>query len=71
MYSLHSWVGIVVLVLFGLQFVAGLVTFLYPGMPGKIRAMVLPLHVYGGTALFALAVAAVISGITEKAIFSL
>ncbi|KAI1299226.1 Plasma membrane ascorbate-dependent reductase CYBRD1 [Halotydeus destructor] len=71
LYSMHSWVGLSVLILFSGQFVAGLTAFLYPGAPGHIRSMLLPLHAYGGTAIFAMSVVAVVSGINEKAIFSL
>ena len=71
MYSLHSWIGLGTVILFGAQLVGGAATFLYPKTPGHIRAMVLPLHVYGGSAMFALAVIACVSGITEKAIFKL
>ena len=71
MYSLHSWIGLGTVTLFGAQLVGGAATFLYPKTPGHIRAMVLPLHVYGGSVMFALAVIACVSGITEKAIFKL
>jgi len=71
LYTLHSWIGLGTFILFGLQFVAGLVSFLFPGMPGPLRAIILPYHVYGGTAIFALSVVAVISGLNERAIFKL
>lgn len=71
MYSLHSWVGLLVLILYAGQFTAGLTAFLYPGMPGAVRSAIMPFHVFGGTAIFGLAVVACISGITEKAFFVL
>lgn len=71
LYSLHSWIGLLVIVLFALQFVAGTVAFLYPTLPGSLRSVILPFHIYGGTAIFALSIVAAISGINEKAIFAL
>lgn len=71
MYSLHSWIGLGTVVLFGTQLVAGAATFLYPKTPGHIRATVLPLHLFAGSAIFVLAVITCVSGITEKAIFKL
>lgn len=71
LYSLHSWIGLGTMILFGGQLVGGAVAFLYPKTPSHIRSMVLPLHVFGGTAMFALVVIACVSGITEKAIFKL
>ena len=71
MYSLHSWVGIVCVILFFTQWVCGLVTFLAPGLAPRLRALYLPIHVYFGMIIFILAFASVISGITEIAIFTM
>ena len=71
LYTLHSWIGLGTFILFGLQFVAGFASFLFPGMPDGIRAMIMPLHVYGGIAIFSLSVVAVISGLNQKAVFKL
>ena len=71
MYSLHSWVGIVCVALFFFQWVAGLVTFLAPGLAPRLRALYLPVHVHFGLFIFVLALASVISGITEIAIFTM
>ena len=71
MYSLHSWVGIICVILFFTQWVCGLVTFLAPGLAPRLRALYLPVHVYFGMLIFILAFASVISGITEIAIFSM
>jgi cytochrome b-561 len=70
-YSLHSWIGAMTMTGFSLQLVGGFFTFLFPGAPPGIRQLVLPFHVFGGAAMFAMAVVAVFSGITEKAIFVL
>lgn len=71
LYSLHSWVGLGVMILFGSQLAGGAVLYLYPKTPANIRAMSMPLHVYGGVAMFGLAVVACLTGITEKALFKL
>ena len=71
MYSLHSWVGIICVILFFTQWVCGLVTFLAPGLAPRLRALYLPIHVYFGMLIFILAFASVISGITEIAIFTM
>ncbi|VDL44252.1 unnamed protein product [Hymenolepis diminuta] len=52
------------------QWVIGLITFLVPSIPMRVRAKVLPLHTYMGLFLFSCALIAVISGITEKNLFS-
>ncbi|EEF36389.1 transmembrane ascorbate ferrireductase 2 [Ricinus communis] len=68
-YSLHSWLGLACLFLFGVQYAAGFVTFWYPGGSGKSRATLLPWHVFFGVYIYALAVATATTGILEKATF--
>ncbi|KAL7065512.1 hypothetical protein AAHC03_05198 [Spirometra sp. Aus1] len=70
LYSIHSWVGIVVVVLFALQWIIGLITFLVPSVPMRVRANVLPVHTSMGMIIFTGAICACISGITEKNFFS-
>ncbi|KAM3187195.1 hypothetical protein ACTXT7_002801 [Hymenolepis weldensis] len=53
-----------------LNWVIGLITFLVPSIPMRVRAKVLPLHTYMGLFIFACALIAVVSGITEKNLFS-
>ena len=53
MYSLHSWLGIVFVVLFGLQAVGGVFSFLFPLIQPATRTMALPYHRAGGTILLA------------------
>ena len=71
MYSLHSWIGLGTVILFGSNLVGGAAFFLLPQMPDYWRAAILPLHVYGGQAALLLIVVSVISGTTEKAFFKL
>ena len=42
LYSLHSWVGLTAVVLFGLQWVAGFVSFLFPKLSEDIRQTYMP-----------------------------
>lgn len=71
LYSLHSWMGIITVILFAMQWVAGLVTFLFPGLASHLRSNYMPIHVFFGLLIFILACATALLGITEKAIFSL
>lgn len=71
MYSLHSWIGLGTVILFGLNLVGGGLFFLLPQTPDHLRAIALPLHVYGGQAALALITVSIVSGTTEKALFKL
>ncbi|GAB2288826.1 hypothetical protein Dimus_023137 [Dionaea muscipula] len=68
-YSLHSWLGLVSLFLFGIQWAAGFVTFWYPGGSRSSRTFLLPWHVFFGVYIYALAIATTTTGILEKATF--
>ncbi|GKV16842.1 hypothetical protein SLEP1_g27418 [Rubroshorea leprosula] len=68
-YSLHSWLGLACLFLFGIQWAAGFATFWYPGGSRSSRASLLPWHVFFGVYIYALAVATAITGILEKVTF--
>ena len=70
LYSLHSWFGITVVILFSLQWVIGFVSFLYPKLSEGIRKAYLPAHRLWGIIIFIMACATALMGITEKAIFS-
>ncbi|KER27884.1 hypothetical protein T265_05165, partial [Opisthorchis viverrini] len=70
MYSLHSWLGIAAVVLFGVQWLAGLIAFLVPPVPQPARAAYLPIHVSFGGMLYLLIIGVCIAGITEKNFFS-
>ena len=71
MYSLNSWVGLSAVILFGLQWVCGFVSFLFPKLSDGLRAAYLPHHKFWGLVIFVLVCAAALMGITEKAFFSL
>ncbi|RXM36396.1 Cytochrome b ascorbate-dependent protein 3 [Acipenser ruthenus] len=71
LYSLHSWIGISTVALFTGQWLLGLASFLLPCTPLELRRRAKPLHVWLGSGIFILGIAASISGINEKLIFSL
>lgn len=71
MYSLHSWFGMATLVLFCTQWVMGLMFFLFPVASSWLRAAYLPLHVFCGLVLLAMAISTSLLGITEKLLFNI
>ncbi|XP_025269090.1 cytochrome b561 isoform X2 [Camponotus floridanus] len=71
MYTLHSWVGLTTVILFCCQWVAGCISFLFPGLQSSLRASYMPIHVYFGIAAFISAIASCLLGLNEKAFFSL
>merc|ERR1712136_61035 len=66
LYSTHSWIGIVTIIVFGLQFLLGFLIFLFPGGSPKIRAVYLKLHQFFGPTLLVGVFGSCISGINEK-----
>ncbi|XP_060528496.1 plasma membrane ascorbate-dependent reductase CYBRD1 isoform X5 [Cylas formicarius] len=74
-YSLHSWIGLVTMGLFAIQFVVGFFSFLIllccEGATAGFRAALVPIHASFGLTTFMLAIAACVSGLTEKALFTL
>ncbi|XP_065573956.1 transmembrane ascorbate-dependent reductase CYB561-like isoform X2 [Artemia franciscana] len=74
-YSLHSWVGLVTISLFALQFAVGFTSFIVflccDTNTAAFRAALVPIHGTMGLVTFLLSIVAAISGLTEKAIFSL
>ncbi|KAM8857535.1 plasma membrane ascorbate-dependent reductase CYBRD1-like [Synchiropus picturatus] len=71
MYSLHSWVGLIAVILYCLQLVLGICFYLIPTTPVSWRAAYMPIHVFSGLLLFGSVVAVSLMGITEKLIFGL
>ncbi|KAM8886544.1 lysosomal membrane ascorbate-dependent ferrireductase CYB561A3 isoform 1-T1 [Spinachia spinachia] len=69
LYSVHSWVGIIAMALFAMQWAAGAAGFLLPCSPTPLRALLKPVHVWVGGTILCLSIAACISGINEKLLF--
>lgn len=64
--SLHSWLGISTISLFGLQWLFGFFVFWLPGANERTRAAAAPMHVIAGIAIFLLAVCSAQTGLVEK-----
>uniref|UniRef100_A0A1A8FNM3 Lysosomal membrane ascorbate-dependent ferrireductase CYB561A3 n=2 Tax=Nothobranchius korthausae TaxID=1143690 RepID=A0A1A8FNM3_9TELE len=71
LYSLHSWIGICTVALFAMQWLLGFAGFLLPCSPVALRKLLKPVHVWLGSSILMLSVAACISGINEKLFFVL
>ncbi|XP_033639343.1 cytochrome b ascorbate-dependent protein 3-like [Asterias rubens] len=71
MYTLHSWIGLPTYIMFGLQYIGGFVSFLFPKLSERGRATMLPFHKYFGVALLGMVCATAISGINNKLFFAL
>ncbi|KAI0493748.1 hypothetical protein KFK09_023873 [Dendrobium nobile] len=69
LYSLHSWVGLGTIVLYGIQWIYGFVTFYYPGAAAGLRSSSLPWHVLFGLFVYILGVATAELGFLEKLTF--
>ncbi|VDP37743.1 unnamed protein product, partial [Soboliphyme baturini] len=67
LYSLHSWVGLSVVLLFSMQYLCGLVTFLFPGLSLPTKQWYLPIHQVFGVVIFVAASATALMGISERA----
>ncbi|XP_050224140.1 transmembrane ascorbate ferrireductase 1 [Mercurialis annua] len=69
LYSLHSWIGITVISLYGIQWIYGFVVFFFPGASAGVRSASLPWHVLFGVFVYILAVANAALGFLEKLTF--
>ncbi|KAK7315031.1 hypothetical protein VNO77_33563 [Canavalia gladiata] len=69
LYSLHSWLGIGVIVLYGIQWIVGFVMFFYPGGTTTLRSISAPWHVLFGLFVYLLAVGTACLGFLEKLTF--
>ncbi|KAK1288647.1 putative ascorbate-specific transmembrane electron transporter 1 [Acorus calamus] len=70
MYSLHSWLGIITICLYGLQWVVGFLGFWIRVAPGYMRERMVPWHRSMGLFLFLMAVCTAETGLVEKATLS-
>ncbi|TRY90441.1 hypothetical protein DNTS_011806, partial [Danionella cerebrum] len=71
MYSLHSWIGLALVVMYPAQMVTGIAVYLIPVTPVYFRAALMPVHIYSGLFIFGSVIATALMGFTEKLIFSL
>jgi cytochrome b561 len=63
LYSLHSWIGLAAVILFGQNFLLGLFHFANPSTPIESRQAYMPTHVFLGAIAFITAVIAVETGL--------
>jgi len=74
-YSLHSWMGLTTMGLFALQLVVGFFSFIIllccSAKTASCRAALVPIHATFGLITFLMAIATCVTGLTEKAIFTL
>ncbi|XP_066352570.1 probable ascorbate-specific transmembrane electron transporter 1 [Miscanthus floridulus] len=69
LYSLHSWVGIAAITLYGVQWTAGFLTYFFPGASPATRRRTLPWHAVFGLLIFVLAIGTAQLGFLEKLTF--
>jgi len=74
-YSLHSWMGLTTMGLFAIQLVVGFFSFLIllccEARTAALRAALVPVHATFGLITFLMAIATALTGLTEKAHFTL
>lgn len=69
LYSLHSWIGLAVVLLFCQNLIFGGLHYFNPYLAIELKKRYMPSHKVLGFATFGLAVAAILSGIVEKNTF--
>ncbi|KAK7109929.1 putative transmembrane ascorbate-dependent reductase CYB561 homolog [Littorina saxatilis] len=69
LYTLHSWIGLFVVVAFGVQWLLGFLAFVTPVAGIVIKRYYMPYHRFWGVTLLALAGATALLGITENAVW--
>ncbi|KAG8377321.1 hypothetical protein BUALT_Bualt08G0021100 [Buddleja alternifolia] len=69
MYSLHSWLGMSTICLFGLQWLFSFFSFWYPRAQPSARARLAPWHAVLGMVIFFMAILSAETGLVEKFIF--
>ncbi|KAK6134061.1 hypothetical protein DH2020_032206 [Rehmannia glutinosa] len=68
-YSLHSWMGLICVAMFGAQWLFGFMSFWHRGEVRTTRLKVLPWHVFLGLYTYGLAVVTAETGLLEKLTF--
>ncbi|THG22204.1 probable transmembrane ascorbate ferrireductase 4 [Camellia sinensis] len=68
-FSMHSWMGLICVSLFGAQWLMGFLSFWHRGEARTIRLRILPWHVFLGLYTYGLAVVTAETGLLEKLTF--
>lgn len=71
LYSLHSWCGLLVFVLYAVQWLMGFSFFLFPGASFQLRSRYRAQHVFFGATIFLLSVGTALLGLKEALLFKL
>ncbi|KAM5274837.1 transmembrane ascorbate-dependent reductase CYB561 [Ctenodactylus gundi] len=71
LYSLHSWCGILVFVLYFVQWLVGFSFFLFPGASFSLRSRYRPQHIFLGATIFLLSVGTALLGLKEALLLKL
>ncbi|EEF34854.1 probable ascorbate-specific transmembrane electron transporter 1 [Ricinus communis] len=66
MVTIHSWLGMCTICLFGLQWVLGFFSYVFPGAEMSSRAAYMPWHVFGGMFIFFLAICTAETGLIQR-----
>lgn len=69
MYTLHSWLGMSTISIFGLQWLFSFFTFWYPRAQHSTRARIAPWHAIFGVLIFFMVILTAITGLVERFIF--
>ncbi|KAM7463377.1 hypothetical protein LguiA_031498 [Lonicera macranthoides] len=69
MYTLHSWLGMSTICLFGIQWLLAFFSFFFPGTESSTRARFAPWHIFFGVVIFFMAILSAETGLVEKFIF--
>lgn len=69
LYTLHSWLGIITIFLYGFQWICSFFVFALPHSKTATRATIAPWHVFGGIIIFVVAICTALMGLAEKFIF--
>ncbi len=66
LYSLHSWVGLAAVLLYGQNYVVGMLHYATQHMPLELKKRYMPYHTFVGELTYFVTLAAVETGIVEK-----
>jgi len=71
LYTLHSWVGVIAIILYIIQWILGLVTYLKPGLSVQFKTSLMPYHTFIGHIILGISVGTAVIGLNTKAIYTL
>ncbi|KAF8040101.1 hypothetical protein BT93_B2352 [Corymbia citriodora subsp. variegata] len=69
MNSLHSWIGIGTISLFGCQWLFGFFTYMVGGASMSTKLRMMPWHISGGRIILFMAVCTALTGLMQKSVF--